>query len=169
MNEAQQSVFALFPGQRPILYHPGLAEALGSINASILLCQLLYWHDKGSKKGWIYKTIVELEEETGISRHKQDTAIQVLENLGLISHKRMGSHGKRHFQVHLSAIYHLLSLSEIGKQESTKSSDYFAEKRQPITETTQQNTAKTTKNAVGSGEPNMQKLGDILGDLEWLK
>ena len=50
---------------RPVAYYPSLARCLGSIQAAIFLCQLLYWEDK-KQNAYIYKTSEELEEETGL-------------------------------------------------------------------------------------------------------
>ena len=70
---------------RVIAFYPGLKRITGSTNASILLCQLLYWTDKTRDDGWIYKTADEIEEETGLTYHEQKSAREILvENLGVV-------------------------------------------------------------------------------------
>lgn len=76
---------------RPVAYYPGLRHITGSTTSTIFLCQLLYWSsDKRAKKdGWIYKTSVEIEEETGLSYNEQKTARNNLLALGLIEEERL--------------------------------------------------------------------------------
>ena len=75
---------------RVVAYYPNLKKVTGSTNATILLCQLLYWTDK-SKDGWIWKTSDDIEEETGLTYYEQKTAKTALEDLGIIAfeHKRL--------------------------------------------------------------------------------
>ena len=70
---------------RVIAFYPGLKKITGSTNASILLCQLLYWTDKTRDDGWIYKTADEIEEETGLTYHEQKSAREILvEKIGVV-------------------------------------------------------------------------------------
>jgi hypothetical protein len=55
-----------------------LIHAVGAKGA-ILLAQLFYWRGKErNPEGWVYKTKLELEHETGLSRHEQNTAVEEL-------------------------------------------------------------------------------------------
>lgn len=55
-----------------------LIHALGAKSA-ILVAQLFYWKGKEQTEGgWIYKTKEELERETGLSRHEQNTCVEDL-------------------------------------------------------------------------------------------
>lgn len=48
-----------------------LIHAIGAKGA-ILVAQLFYWSGKQqAEEGWIYKTQIDLEKETGLSRHEQ--------------------------------------------------------------------------------------------------
>ena len=59
--------------QRIIAFHPELARKLGDIASAIFYQQMWYWGDKGERKdGFIYKTKIEIEEETTITRDQQD-------------------------------------------------------------------------------------------------
>jgi len=56
-----------------VTYYPSLARSLG-LKESIFLCQLIYWtprgrHEKGD--GWIYKSVEEMEKETGLGYKEQ--------------------------------------------------------------------------------------------------
>lgn len=77
---------------RPVAYYPELRHITTSTQATILICQLLYWTDKTrDADGWIYKTAKELEDETGLTYHEQKTAREKLEELGLleVEYKRL--------------------------------------------------------------------------------
>ena len=69
---------------RPIAYHPRLAKPLGSVNAAILFGQLVYWHDKTNNPLGVYKTALEIEEETGLSIKEQETARKKLKERGVL-------------------------------------------------------------------------------------
>lgn len=60
---------------RPVAYYPELRKITGSVTATILLCQFIYWRGKESDpEGWLYKESSEIEEETGLSYEEQKTA-----------------------------------------------------------------------------------------------
>lgn len=70
---------------RPIAYYPSLRRITGSTNATIFLCQLIYWKGKeADPEGWIYKTSEDMETETGLSYDEQKTARTKLKEAGLI-------------------------------------------------------------------------------------
>jgi hypothetical protein len=103
-------ILQMLPGN-PVMYHPVLARVVGSINAALFLCHLLYWQGKGSKGEWVYKTITDMEDETGLTRTQQDGAIKKLKALKILIVKLRGIPAKRHFQVDMvtlqSRLYHL--------------------------------------------------------------
>jgi hypothetical protein len=110
---------------RVVAYHPNLKKITNSTTATILLCQLLYWTPK-SKDGWIWKTVDEIEEETGLTQYEQKTARESLIEEGLIffEFKRL-DHTSRYFvnQKKLDALWEKV----FGKEE--------AEKPQPTVDT----------------------------------
>ena len=71
---------------RPVAYYPKLRKITGnSTTAAILLCQFIYWRGKEkSADGWLYKTSLEIEEETGLSYKEQKTARKKLLEAGLM-------------------------------------------------------------------------------------
>lgn len=77
---------------KPIAYYPAIANVVGSVVATVFLCQFLYWQGKEDKEngGWIYKTMEEIKEETGLSRSEQETARKRLKELGILEEKREG-------------------------------------------------------------------------------
>lgn len=70
---------------RVVAFYPGLKRITYSTTATILLCQFLYWCSRTKNDGgWIYKTAIEIEEETGLSYDEQTTARKKLLALGLM-------------------------------------------------------------------------------------
>lgn len=134
MKENLQQTILELVGARPIAFNPVLARRVGSIKAGLLLNQLLYWANKG--KGFdFYKTIEEIEEETALSRHEQDTAIKQLKDLKVIKTVLRGSPPKRHFQIDLPEISNLIC---------HKPSNRFAGNQQFLYIKEQENTTETT-------------------------
>lgn len=76
---------------RPIAFHRIFVTWAGSINAALMLSQLVYWTSRTkNKKGWIFKSIEQWEEETGLSRREQETARKHLKQSGLVLEKKAG-------------------------------------------------------------------------------
>ena len=128
-------------GTRPIAFNADLAHALGSVNAGLLLSQLLFWDGKGDNPEWIFKTIKEVEAETGLSRKEQDTAIKICKKHNLITVKLRGIPAKRYFNLDINNITEMLktyyfSLPEKDKQVCLKRANKLAEKRQRNSDST---------------------------------
>ena len=129
---------------RPILYIPGLAHLFG-MNEAILLGQLLYWDGKGRYKNWTYKTIKELQNETGLTRSKQDSAILHLKELGIIEVEHHRVPNTRHFRIDVDKLLEVIaSLLETDKLNCLKSTIKSVETKQTITENTQDITTENT-------------------------
>ena len=84
---------------KPVAYNPELAKMLGGVKCGVFISQLLYWWEKGANPEWVYKTIDEMYQETGLSRREQDTALRKLVKLGIIEVKLKGIPAKRHFKI----------------------------------------------------------------------
>ena len=85
---------------RPVAYYPALRSIAGSVNAAILLCQLLYWRGKQlDPQGWISKRLrlvaddpdgrsnpgnQSLERETGLTYKELRVARRLLRERGLL-------------------------------------------------------------------------------------
>ena len=95
-------------GEKPIAFNPMLARMADSALAGLFLSQILYWWGKGSKEGYVFKTIKEAEAETHMNRSEQDRAIKILKRLGVIEVRLKGIPQKRHFQVKESTLLALL-------------------------------------------------------------
>jgi hypothetical protein len=105
----QKELYKLF-GRQIVVYHPQIAKTLKSVKAAIFLAQLLFWHGRGWDEVWIYKTVNEFREETGLSRAEQDTAIRILKKFGIVEVKRKKIPQTRHFKTNLEAVKNLLNM-----------------------------------------------------------
>ena len=76
---------------RPIAYHRIFAKICGSVNAGVMLSQAYYWEQRvSSPDGFFYKTQIEWEEETCLSRKEQETCRKILKALGFWEEKLEG-------------------------------------------------------------------------------
>lgn len=102
---------------RTIAFYPGLRRVTNSINATILLCQLIYWCDKTKDKdGWIYKTNYELEDETGLSVYEQQTARKILVDLKILEEEFKRLDHTMRFRLNLEVLNDLWEMTS-GKYE----------------------------------------------------
>jgi len=140
-NKYQRVIYELLH-DRPVAYSPKLSYVLGSVKASVLMSQLLYWSDKGMRRdGYIFKTIVEIEDETALSRHEQDSAIKRCKKLDVLDVVLKGIPAKRHFKIDVEKLIDLISdWSETGNHSTHISALSIAAARQCITDKTQETT-----------------------------
>lgn len=82
---------ALQAAGKPIAYYAKLAKPLGGVTCAVLFSQLLYWHDKTDCELGTYKTVADIEDETGLTEREQETACKKLCGLGVLvkTHKRL--------------------------------------------------------------------------------
>ena len=95
---------------RSISFFPGLVPILGSINTTLLACQLIYW--KGKERdpdGWIYKTQAEIQDETALTRDMQEQARKRLRSLGVIDEKRKGIPARLYYRINTARLNELWS------------------------------------------------------------
>lgn len=104
---------------RPVAYYPIIAQAIGSVKAGVFICQLLYWQGKGKEGEWIYKSRIEMTEETGLSRNEQDTAREVLRKLNIIEEKLKGrAPATTHYKINFSQLNKVVNNYLMGKEEA---------------------------------------------------
>ncbi len=84
---------------QPVVYYPKLVKPLGSPEAVILFCQLLWWQDKTDNELGVYKSIEELEKETGLTYKMQRNALKKLIDQKLIIKTHVRSEHKLYFKV----------------------------------------------------------------------
>lgn len=157
MSQHDQKIFNKYFKQPAIWYQPAFGIIFG-INAGIMLSQLLYWNGKGANKEWTFKTIPDMEYETGLSLTEQRTAIRELIKHGVIDVKRKGVPQKRHFKVNVERLHEILpSLKVMNKLTYPNPPNYKVRNDQTITKTTQETTAKNTVRVSDLHELNRQK------------
>jgi hypothetical protein len=84
----------------PIAFHRCLVPVAGSVNAALMLSQALYWTSKTKDpQGWFYKSGVDWEEETALSRSEQEIARKLLRNSGFWQEKLRGVPATLYFRV----------------------------------------------------------------------
>lgn len=93
---------------RTVAYYPNMVKHFKSVTATVLFCQLFYWHDKAHSELGIYKTTEEITEETGLSYKEQLTARKHLIALGVLieTHKRLEH--KIYYKINLDRVNELL-------------------------------------------------------------
>jgi len=80
------------PAARHVQYYPQLVPILGSVNATILFGQFLYWRGKqADPDGWLFKNQKEIQNETGLSREEQETARKKLRKISVLHEQRRGN------------------------------------------------------------------------------
>jgi hypothetical protein len=110
---------------QPVAFHRCLVSITGSVNAALLLGQLIYWTPRANdKNGWVYKTSDELEEEVGLSRHEQATARRNLRERGLVVEEKKGVPPNIYFMVDVVVLKMALEVAfggETPRQPAKKS------------------------------------------------
>lgn len=85
-----------------------IVKAIG-IESGFLLTTLIEASDGlANDEGWFYKTAPSLEEETGLSNHKQSKIIEELTKLGILEQENKGMPMKRYFRINFNKIEELV-------------------------------------------------------------
>ncbi len=143
-NNYQRAIFQIFK-EKTIAYNAGLAKALGSVKAAVLMSQLLFWEGKGRDKEWFYKTIEEIYNETGLSRSEQDTAIKLCKQMGVLKIILKGIPPKRHFKINADQLVKIISkLQETDKTSCKTVVISFAQESQYNSDSTLRNFHRIT-------------------------
>ncbi len=142
------SILHILSGESYQIYHREIARFCGSVNAAILLDDLMSrekYHSTNAEltthekygSGWFYYTMDKCEERTVLTRKEQDTAIKILKEKGLIEMQNFGLPAKRHFRINEDAVLSIFNLSkkhssltETDKLECPKGTNYNDRKGQ---------------------------------------
>ena len=85
-----------------------IVKSIG-IESGFLLTTLIEASDGlANEDGWFYKTSPSLEEETGLSNHKQSKIIEELTKLGILEQENKGMPMKRYFKINFQKIEELV-------------------------------------------------------------
>lgn len=134
---------------KPIAFYPGLRQITKSITATLFLCQFIYWTGKeANKDGWIYKSAVEIEGETGMTYEEQKTARKYLLREGLIEEKYRRDIHKMYFRVLFDNVdlkwEGASSESPIGQNHAPEQGNATFGKKAMARSLTTENTTETT-------------------------
>jgi hypothetical protein len=175
----------------PISYYRVFADMAGNASGAVFLSQLWYWTPRTKNpEGWIYKTVQDWFNETGLTRREIDTARKVLREKGIITEKLAGIPPKVHYKIQ-KAEFHLFlkvavtaqrkrldqrtnqfggkrqigtELAENAKSRKSKAPNQSGGKRQDISETTAEITTKSTKKTNGALERGGKLNGSVAGN-----
>jgi len=115
-DEALKKIF-----DRPIAYHRSFVDFGAGVTGAVLLSQLWYWTSRTKDPdGWIYKTQVEWQEETGLSRHEQDTARKHLREVGVIEEKLASVPARLYYRINVKKICEVLGIVQTSLPQSGK-------------------------------------------------
>lgn len=129
---------------RPVAYYPELRKITGSVTATILLCQFIYWRGKESgQDGWLYKTAEDIQAETGLSYGEQKTARRDLVSAGLLDEHYARLDHQMRFKVNLDAINEKWGMIETEIPESGK--PQFGNDEKPLSLNESEITAENTQ------------------------
>ena len=147
-QQAMIEIIKATSGQANILAIPRpYIEFMGSLDGGLFLSQLIYWSDKGAHDGgWFYKTYLEWEEETTLSKYEISKQAGILKKKGILETKVKKAHGA-------PTVHYLFSFSEFQKSfveflHYGKLSNLTMESEvtlQSITETTTETTTESSK------------------------
>lgn len=101
---AMDEIFKLLNPDNTITINRPLAHVLGvneAIIYSALIAKQLYYERREmlDEDGYFYSTIADLNESTGLTRYKQDSAIKNLLETSLIDYHTKGTPARRYFRV----------------------------------------------------------------------
>ena len=132
--------------QRPIAVYPIYIKITGSVNAGLLLSQLMYWY--GAMNGRIfYKTDAEIMEETCLSESELRTAKNKLKSMSFIEIKAKGVPAKTYYSINADKLIseiHNISSVKSTKLKKRNQQNCNSEINETITESTTENTTKNT-------------------------
>lgn len=92
---------------RSISFHREFVFLGAGVTGALLLSQAVFWSGK-AKKGWFWKSVKEWTDETGLTRHEQETARQKLRNLGVLEEMKRGVPCRSWFRVNAKVLDQLV-------------------------------------------------------------
>ncbi|RQQ54284.1 hypothetical protein [Burkholderia stagnalis] len=132
----------------PVAYYPGLVKHLGSVNAVLFFSQIFYWQDKAASELGVYKTVEEIEAETGMTYREQATARKQLVERGVLVETNKRLEHRVYYRIDLDRLNEMLESANCGKRISGEpdSAVRGAAKAQVVnkTKTTTETTSKST-------------------------
>lgn len=132
--------------QRPIAVYPIYIKITGSVNAGLLLSQLMYWYSAVNGRVF-YKNDIEIMQETMLSESELRSAKAKLKSMSFIDIKAKGIPATTHYTIdaqELASEIQRYSSVKSTKLKTRKSRNFISEFNETITENTTENTSKNT-------------------------
>jgi len=107
----------VFDVGRPVAYYPQFKLITGSTVATIFLCQMLYW-TQITLGDWVYKSMDDWTDETGLSEQEQRTARKHLTEKGILIEKWDNINKQMYYRLNIR------KLNEIWDEVSGGHSDF---------------------------------------------
>lgn len=155
-NPLLQTLIAMTGQDNVITVHRPFVEFTGTLEAAMMLSQLLYWTPRSTiPGGWIAKSDKDWNRELCLARHSCRLATQTLTEMGIIETmlKKFNNSPTTHYRVDWEALEKAwtkwLRLSENRQTDCLKSDNEMSENEQSLTETTPETTPETTILAPG--------------------
>jgi len=96
---------------RPVAYYPSLVKLVGSVKAAILLGQLFFWQERTeADDGFFFKSVIDLQEETGLSYKEQLAARAELVRPGLMTVEYRRARHRLYYRIDLEVLDRLWSV-----------------------------------------------------------
>lgn len=92
---------------RPIAFQRSFVRLGAGITGALLLSQIVYWQNRMEGQ-WFYKTQLDLEEETGLTRYEQEGARKKLVSCGVLEESKRGIPAKLYFRVNAERLEEIL-------------------------------------------------------------
>lgn len=141
-NLAQQMLLQ-FSGQASVItIHRPFVEFTGSLEAGVMLSQLLYWTPRANN-GWIAKTDKDFHDELCLSEYAIRKARTKLIDMGILTTKikRFNGTPTTHYKLDMNATIREWTLW-IREVQSSNSQSPFLENAESLTENTIENTSE---------------------------
>jgi hypothetical protein len=168
----QAQIFALIEetiGFNNLITVPSsLIHFCGDLEEAVFLGQLLYWIDRGKRQdGYIFKSKVEWQNETGLRRHTIDGVVKRLKKKGLLTVKLRQANGNPtlHYKLNRKAFIDAFSrfllkgteaISRNQLIDKSKSTNGLVENSDSITETTTETTHKKSKKGASTQQASQK-------------
>lgn len=146
---------------RPVAYHPVLADLVGSVEAAIMLSQALYWQRRGrAEDGYWYTSREDWYDQTRLGRYAQERAREVLRRHAWWSEQRRGVPARLYYRVDIGELYRAIiqmadrlpsSRQTVAQQDGRPSASQMADGLPANTETTRDYIETTTTDGRGGG------------------
>lgn len=118
MAQNYNSMYIKASGEQPIVINKAFCNVFGDMKTAAFLSQLLYWFGRGKYKGWIWKTIEEMQNETTLTRSEQDRAVKKLKKEGVLKTKLHGAPPCRFFNIDEERLQEIMSDYYTKRDES---------------------------------------------------